>query len=54
MIFFSIHLHLKVYYLPMVPFYNQCVFPTIYTSAAIIRDILIREQITIVHGHSVR
>jgi phosphatidylinositol glycan class A protein len=43
---------LKVYYLPMVPFYNQCVFPCLYVSCAIIRDILIREKITIVHGHS--
>jgi phosphatidylinositol N-acetylglucosaminyltransferase subunit A len=43
---------LKVYYLPMVPFYNQCVFPCLYVSCSIIRDILLREQITIVHGHS--
>jgi phosphatidylinositol glycan class A protein len=43
---------LKVYYIPMLPFYNQCVLPTVYTSCAIIRDILIREQITVVHGHS--
>jgi phosphatidylinositol N-acetylglucosaminyltransferase subunit A len=44
---------LKVYYLPIVPFYNQCILPTVYTSASIIRDIFIRERITIVHGHSV-
>jgi len=43
---------LKVYYLPMIPFYNQCVLPCVYVSCAIIRDILIREKITIVHGHS--
>lgn len=43
---------LKVYYLPMIPFYNQCVFPCVYVSCAIIRDILLREDITIVHGHS--
>ena len=43
---------LKVYYLPMLPFYNQCVFPCLYVSCPIIRDILIREQINIVHGHS--
>ena len=43
---------LKVYYLPMIPFYNQCVFPCVYVSCAIIRDILLREGITIVHGHS--
>jgi phosphatidylinositol glycan class A protein len=45
---------LKVYYLPMIPFYNQCVFPCMYASTGIIRDILLREKITIVHGHSVR
>lgn len=44
---------LKVYYIPVVPFYNQCVLPTVLTTLPIIRDILIREQITIVHGHSV-
>ena len=36
---------LKVYYLPMIPFYNQCVFPCVYVSCAIIRDILLREGI---------
>ena len=45
---------LKVYYIPVVPFYNQCVLPTVLTTLPIIRDILIREQITIVHGHSVK
>ena len=44
---------LKVYYLPMIPFYNQCVLPCVYVSCSIIRDILLREKITIVHGHSV-
>jgi phosphatidylinositol N-acetylglucosaminyltransferase subunit A len=43
---------LKVYYIPIKPFYNQCVLPTMYTTTCLIRDILIREQITIVHGHS--
>lgn len=43
---------LKVYYLPMIPFYNQCVLPCVYVSCSIIRDILLREQITVVHGHS--
>ena len=44
---------LKVYYLPIIPFYNQCVFPCVYVSCAIIRNILLREKITVVHGHSV-
>ncbi|XP_072032926.1 phosphatidylinositol N-acetylglucosaminyltransferase subunit A-like [Amphiura filiformis] len=44
--------NLKVYYLPMGPFYNQCVLPTLFTSLPLVRYILIREKITIVHGHS--
>lgn len=43
---------LKVYYLPVKTFYNQCVLPTMIASLPLIRYILIREQITIVHGHS--
>ncbi|KAJ8019860.1 Phosphatidylinositol N-acetylglucosaminyltransferase subunit A [Holothuria leucospilota] len=43
---------LKVYYIPMGPFYNQCVLPTLFTSLPLIRNILIREKIAIVHGHS--
>ncbi|KAL0269515.1 UNVERIFIED_CONTAM: hypothetical protein PYX00_007220 [Menopon gallinae] len=33
-------------------FYNQCVLPTMICSLPLIRFILIRERITIVHGHS--
>ncbi|XP_030852765.1 phosphatidylinositol N-acetylglucosaminyltransferase subunit A-like isoform X1 [Strongylocentrotus purpuratus] len=43
---------LKVYYLPFGPFYNQCVLPTVFTTLPLIRNILIRENISIVHGHS--
>jgi len=43
---------LKVYYLPIAPFYNQAILPTIFTSLPLVRDVLIRERITIVHGHS--
>ncbi|XP_014272828.1 phosphatidylinositol N-acetylglucosaminyltransferase subunit A [Halyomorpha halys] len=43
---------LKVYYLPIKTFYNQCVLPTMIASLPLIRYILIREEITIVHGHS--
>ncbi|XP_041378436.1 phosphatidylinositol N-acetylglucosaminyltransferase subunit A-like [Gigantopelta aegis] len=43
---------LKVYYLPFPPFYNQCVLPTIFTTFPLLRNIFIRERITIVHGHS--
>lgn len=43
---------LKVYYLPIRVFYNQCVLPTMICSIPLIRYIFIREQIEIIHGHS--
>ncbi|XP_021187804.3 phosphatidylinositol N-acetylglucosaminyltransferase subunit A [Helicoverpa armigera] len=43
---------LKVYYLPVRVFYAQCVLPTMISNIALIRYILIRERIEIVHGHS--
>eukprot|EP00899_Mesostigma_viride_P026856 jgi/Mesvir1/7355/Mv19162-RA.1 len=42
---------LKVYYLPRLPFYNQNTFPTLFGLLPLIRNILVRERITIVHGH---
>ncbi|KAK2580532.1 hypothetical protein KPH14_006263 [Odynerus spinipes] len=43
---------LKVYYIPVKVFYNQCVLPTMICSIPLIRYILIREEIEIIHGHS--
>ena len=43
---------LKAYYLPFKPIYNQCILPTVFTTLPILRDIFIREDIEIVHGHS--
>lgn len=43
---------LKVYYLPIKVFYNQCVLPTMICNIALIRYILLREQIEIIHAHS--
>lgn len=43
---------LKVYYLPIKVFYNECVLPTMVCSIPLIRYIYIREQIEIIHGHS--
>lgn len=43
---------LKVYYLPIKAFYNQCVLPTMICSIPLIRYIFLREQIEIIHGHS--
>ncbi|XP_059177216.1 phosphatidylinositol N-acetylglucosaminyltransferase subunit A-like [Physella acuta] len=43
---------IKVYYLPFPPFYNQCVLPTIFPSFPLLRNVFLRENIQIVHGHS--
>ncbi|KAF6197968.1 hypothetical protein GE061_007713 [Apolygus lucorum] len=43
---------LKVFYLPIKPFYNQAILPTMIGSLPLIRYILVRERIDIVHGHS--
>ena len=43
---------LKVFYLPIVPFYNQAVLPTIVGSLPYLRFIFKSEGIQIVHGHS--
>lgn len=43
---------LKVYYLPVKVFYNQCVLPSMICSLPLIRYIFVRESIEIVHGHS--
>uniref|UniRef100_A0A2P2LFP3 phosphatidylinositol N-acetylglucosaminyltransferase n=2 Tax=Rhizophora mucronata TaxID=61149 RepID=A0A2P2LFP3_RHIMU len=42
---------LKVYYVPWRPFIMQNTFPTLYGTLPIIRTILIREKISLVHGH---
>ncbi|RWS13709.1 phosphatidylinositol N-acetylglucosaminyltransferase subunit A-like protein [Dinothrombium tinctorium] len=42
----------KVYYLPLLVVYNGCTLPTLFASFSIIRNILIRERIDIVHTHS--
>lgn len=42
---------LKVYYVPWRPFIMQNTLPTIYGTLPIVRTILIRENISIVHGH---
>ncbi|PIA30900.1 hypothetical protein AQUCO_05300022v1 [Aquilegia coerulea] len=42
---------LKVYYIPWKPFLMQNTLPTIYGTLPIIRTILVRERISLVHGH---
>ena len=41
-----------MYYLPIQPFYNQSVLPTFLTSVPLLREILLREKVSVVHGHS--
>jgi phosphatidylinositol glycan class A protein len=42
---------LKVYYLPLAVCYDQVILPTMFSFFALFRNILIREQIQMVHGH---
>lgn len=42
---------LKVYYVPFLVLYRETSFPTVFASFPIIRNILLREQIEIVHSH---
>lgn len=44
---------LQVYYLPIHVFFKQCTVPTMFTTLPLIREICIREQIDILHGHGV-
>ena len=42
---------LKVYYAPVQSFFKTNTWPTLYGNFPILRDIIIRERITIVHSH---
>ncbi|KAI9184089.1 Phosphatidylinositol N-acetylglucosaminyltransferase GPI3 subunit [Blastocladiella emersonii ATCC 22665] len=42
---------LKVYYIPQITFPSQASLPTIYGSLPVFREIVVREQIDVVHGH---
>ncbi|CAA0809784.1 UDP-Glycosyltransferase superfamily protein, partial [Striga hermonthica] len=42
---------LKVYYVPWKPFLMQNTLPTFYGTLPIVRTIIIRERISLVHGH---
>lgn len=42
---------LKVYYVPWRPFLMQNTLPTLYGTLPIVRTILVRERISVVHGH---
>ena len=43
---------LRVYYLPLKPFYDNNTLPTIFGALSTVRRVLMKEQIHIVHGHS--
>ncbi|GAB7361847.1 hypothetical protein MBLNU230_g1887t1 [Neophaeotheca triangularis] len=43
---------LKVYHIPHLVVYRSTTFPTVFSSFPILRQIFIREQIQIVHGHA--
>lgn len=42
---------LKVYYIPFAIIYRNSTFPTVFLAFPILRNIFIREEIEIVHGH---
>ncbi|KAG7665769.1 SPT14 [[Candida] subhashii] len=42
---------LKVYYVPFFVLYRSSTFPTVFSAFPILRNIFIREQIDIIHGH---
>ncbi|ODQ82534.1 glycosyltransferase family 4 protein [Babjeviella inositovora NRRL Y-12698] len=42
---------LKVYYVPFLIFYRETSFPSVFSCFPILRNIFIREQIDIIHGH---
>jgi len=44
--------NLRVYYLPLVVVYNQCILASIFGTLPLIRWVLLKEKITLVHGHS--
>lgn len=43
---------LKVYYVPFFVLYRESTFPSVFSFFPMLRQILIREQIDIVHGHA--
>jgi hypothetical protein len=43
----------QVYYAPRLPFDRECTLPTIFGAFALLRNIVIREQIHLLHAHQV-
>jgi len=42
---------LKLYYLPLAVPYDQVILPTLFAFFPLFRDVLVREEINLVHGH---
>jgi phosphatidylinositol glycan class A protein len=42
---------LRVYYLPFPPFAQENALPALYVSLPLVREVLVRERVDIVHGH---
>jgi len=42
---------LKVYYAPWVPLFQNCTLPTFFPLLPLLREVVLRERIEIVHGH---
>lgn len=43
---------LKVYYVPFLVLYRESTFPTVFSFFPILRQIVVREKIEIIHGHA--
>lgn len=43
---------LKVYYMPVVAMVDQATLPTYFAFFPLFRSILLRERVTVVHGHA--
>lgn len=43
---------LKVYHLPLLPVFDQAVFPTYFAGLPLLRAIFVRERVAVVHGHA--
>lgn len=41
----------QVYYAPRRPFYNQNTVPTLFGACSLLRTILVREAVDVIHGH---
>ena len=43
---------IKVYHMPFAIVYNQAILPTALAAVPLMRHIMVRERVQVVHGHS--